>query len=344
MITDRNPIKRLVQNVITSGTFEKYGIEIKRKIILLNVMCIIALMNLIPFGIVAFIQNQPILGFFDLTVAFVLIIILIYLRKSGYNDFISYFGVFVAGVLFLYLFVTGGVNNTGHLWSYSFPIFSLFLLGSKRGAIATLMLFVPSLLFLIVGSHPSITDIYATNFKMRFVPSFLVVFGFSYFFEKLRERTQQLLAQKNAELEGTISNLKQAQNALRQSEEKYRYLFDTAMVGMYRTAIEDGKVMEANVAFAKIFGYETVEELKKGFTTAKSYVNPERRETLIKQLKIRGSVDRFEIEELKKDGTSVFVEVSGTLHPNQGYIEGFIVDNAERKRAEGALRDQEIDP
>ena len=334
MITDKNPIKLLAQNVITSGTFEKYDIEVRRKIILLNIMCIIAIINLIPLGIVAFIQDYPILGFFDLIVALVLIIIVTYLRKSGYNDFVSYFGVFVAGVLFLYLFITGGVNNTGHLWSYSFPVFALFLLGSKRGAIATLMLFVPSLLLLIIGSYPPITAIYTTDFKIRFIPSFLVVFGFSYFFEKLRERTQQLLAQKNAELEETISNLKQAQKALRQSEEKYRNLFDTAMVGMYRTAIEDGKVIEANVAFAKIFGYETVEELKKEFATSKSYVNPERREELIELLKMRGSVDRFEIEEFRKDGTCVFVEVSGTLHPDQGYIEGFIVDNTERKHAE----------
>ena len=237
--------------------------------------------------------------------------------------------------------ISGGVNNTGHLWFYCFPLFSIFLLGSKRGAIATLMVFVPSLLLLIVGSYPPITAIYTTDFKIRFIPSFLVVFGFSYFFEKLRERTQQLLAQKNAELEETISNLKQAQKALRQSEEKYRNLFDTAMVGMYRTTIEDGKVIEANVAFAKIFGYETVEELKKEFATAKSYVNPERREALIELLKMRGSVDRFEIEEFRKDGTCVSVEVSGTLHPNQGYIEGFIVDNTERKRAEMALRESE---
>jgi len=138
-----------------------------------------------------------------------------------------------------------------------------------------------------------------------------------------------------------ISERKRAEEALRKSEEKYRNLFDTAMVGMYRTAIEDGKVIEANVAFAKIFGYETVEELKKEFATSKSYVNPERREELIELLKTRGSVDRFEIEEFRKDGTSVFVEVSGTLHPDQGYIEGFIVDNTDRKHAEKALRESE---
>jgi len=99
MIIDKHQIKLLVQNVITSGTFEKYDIEVKRKIILLNIICIIAIINLIPLGIVALIQDYPILGFFDLIVALVLIIIITYLRKSGYNDFVSYFGVFVAGAV-----------------------------------------------------------------------------------------------------------------------------------------------------------------------------------------------------------------------------------------------------
>ena len=341
MITDRNSIKLLVRNIITSGTFEKYDIEVKRKTILINIICIIAIVNLIPLGIIAFIKNNPVLGFFDLAVASALIFIVAYLRKRKYHDFVSYSGISVAGALFLYLFVTGGVNNTGYLWYYCFPLFSIFLLGSKRGAITVLVVFIPALLLLTVGSYPLITAIYTTDFKVRFIPSFLVVFGFSYFFEKLRERTQQLLAQKNVELEETISNLKQAQKALRQSEEKYRNLFDTAMVGMYRTTIEDGKIIEANVAFANILGYRTVEELKKEFPTTKGYANSERREALIEVLKMSGSVDRFEIEGFRKDGTRVSVEVSGTLHPNQGYIEGFIVDNTERKRAEMALSESE---
>ena len=37
MITDRNSIKLLVRNIITSGTFEKYDIEVKRKTILINI-------------------------------------------------------------------------------------------------------------------------------------------------------------------------------------------------------------------------------------------------------------------------------------------------------------------
>ena len=341
MFTDMNPVKRLLWDIITSGGFEKYDLEAKRKTILINILCVISIVNLIPLGIIAFVKKNPVLGLFDLALASTLIFIVAYLRKRKYHDFVSYLGISVAGALFLYLFVTGGVNNTGYLWYYCFPLFSIFLLGSKRGAIAVLVVFIPAFLLLTVGSSPLITAIYTTDFKVRFIPSFLVVFGFSYFFEKIREGTQQLLAQKNAELGETINILTQAQKALRRSEEKYRNLFDTAMVGMYRTAMEDGKVIEANIAFANILGYGTVEELKREFVTSKGYENSERREALMEMLKMSGSVDRFEIEGFRKDGARVSVEVSGTLHPNEGYIEGFIVDNTERKLAEMALSESE---
>ncbi|MBW1908532.1 MAG: PAS domain-containing protein [Deltaproteobacteria bacterium] len=64
-----------------------------------------------------------------------------------------------------------------------------------------------------------------------------------------------------------ITERKRVEEALQESEEKYRSLFNTAMVGMYRTTIEEGKVLEANLAFARIFGYETVAELKEEFYT-----------------------------------------------------------------------------
>jgi len=76
MTTDKHRINLLVQNIITGAAFEKYDIEGKRKIILINIISIIGIINLIPFGIAAFIQDNPILGFLDLIVASVLIIVI----------------------------------------------------------------------------------------------------------------------------------------------------------------------------------------------------------------------------------------------------------------------------
>ncbi|MCP4689875.1 MAG: PAS domain S-box protein, partial [Desulfobacterales bacterium] len=135
-----------------------------------------------------------------------------------------------------------------------------------------------------------------------------------------------------------ISERERAEEALRESEEKYRGLFETAMVGLYRTTIDEGKVLEANLAFARIVGYETVAELKEEFRASEIYVNPERRETLLELLRKNGKIDGFEVEEYRRDGARIHVEISGAVYPRHGYIEGFLIDVTERKQYEEELR------
>ncbi|MCP4688295.1 MAG: PAS domain S-box protein, partial [Desulfobacterales bacterium] len=77
---------------------------------------------------------------------------------------------------------------------------------------------------------------------------------------------------------------------------------------------------------------------KEEFRASEIYVNPERRETLLELLGENGKVDGFEIEEYRRDGARIHVEVSGTVYPNHGYIEGFVIDVTERKRYEEELR------
>jgi two-component system, cell cycle sensor histidine kinase and response regulator CckA len=210
-------IKKLVENFVTNGMGEAYDIEARRRTILLNVVGTIGIINLIPLGIVAFTQGTPALGLLDLIFATVLIGIILCLRRTGYHIIFSYFGVFFAGSLFLFLFITGGVNNTGHLWCYTFPIFTSFLLGSKRGAIVTSILFGLSILVFTFEDYSSIITTYPKDFKIRFIPSFLVVFALSYFYENIRENTEQQLADKKTDLEERIGELKEAQEKEKES-------------------------------------------------------------------------------------------------------------------------------
>ena len=212
--------KQLIKNIFTSGLADNTDIEIKRKVILINVISIIGILNLVPLGISTFIRDKITLGAFDLIAAGVLIVILLLLRKIGYHLLISFFGVAFVGTLFVYLFATGGINNTGHLWSYTFPLFASFLLGSKKGAIATFILLVLAILIFAIEDQPLIAATFSKDFKVRFISSFIVVFVLSVFFENLREKTQQQLGVKNTELKETISEseLKKAEEALTDSE------------------------------------------------------------------------------------------------------------------------------
>jgi len=214
-----NRVKELVKNFVTSGMHEDYDVEAMRKVMMINVVSVIGIANLVPLGVLSFFQGNATLCFCDLVVATALVVNVLYLRKSRRYNVASYFGVSVAGALFLYLFATGGQNNTGHLWYYTFPLFVSFLLGSKRGALASLILLFPAILvFSKSDVFPSLA-IYSTDFKIRFIPSFLVVLGYSYLFERIREKTQQKLALKNAELEESITELEKTGTALRSARD-----------------------------------------------------------------------------------------------------------------------------
>jgi PAS domain S-box-containing protein len=130
-----------------------------------------------------------------------------------------------------------------------------------------------------------------------------------------------------------ITQRRQVETALKQSEEKYRNLFETARVGLYRSRIEDGKILLANQAFAEIMGYDSPGQFYKNFKTTEHYAQPERRRELLHLLKKNGRVDGFEILSIRLDGSYVDIAVSAIIYPEQGYIEGCIIDMTEKKQA-----------
>jgi|GEM_PF-6557766 len=199
-----------MENYISSGKDKRNDIEIRRKILLLYIICSIGTMALVPLGILSLVEDYPTLGYFDLLVAVVLVVICICLRKTGYHILYSYLGLSIVGALFVYLFATGGANNTGHLWYYIFPLVTSFLLGSKRGAILTSTIFALAILVFLLQDYSPIIIKYSKNFKIRFVFSFLVLSGFSYFYEYAREKAQQQLVANNTDLEKLVWNLNQS--------------------------------------------------------------------------------------------------------------------------------------
>ena len=97
---------------------------------------------------------------------------------------------------------------------------------------------------------------------------------------------------------------------LGEGEKKYRHLFETALVGIYRTRIVDGKYLAANRTLAKLMGYDSVDQFIAEYVASKHYTDPKRREELLQKLHAQGRVDEFEIEMTRKDGSPVQVSVS----------------------------------
>jgi PAS domain S-box-containing protein len=130
-----------------------------------------------------------------------------------------------------------------------------------------------------------------------------------------------------------ITKRQQIEKALKESEEKHRNLFETAMVGLYRSRIGDGKILAANQSFANIMGYDSPDQFYKSFKTTEHYADPERRRELLRLLKENGRVDGFEILSIRPDGTHTDIAVSAIIYPEHGYIEGCVIDMTEKKQA-----------
>ena len=74
-----------------------------------------------------------------------------------------------------------------------------------------------------------------------------------------------------------ITDLRKAEEKLIKSEEKYKYLFNNAQVGLYWSLISDGKFIECNETFAKLFGYNNREECLTNYIATEHYIDPKQR-------------------------------------------------------------------
>ncbi|RPH32089.1 MAG: PAS domain S-box protein [Bacteroidales bacterium] len=140
-----------------------------------------------------------------------------------------------------------------------------------------------------------------------------------------------------------ITDRKQAEMALRVSEEKFRLLFETMPNGYYRST-KEGHYVDVNPAFVKIMGYASREELLKVYIPTDVYVKPEEREQFIRQN------SEFEDElvtfrQKTKDGRIIWLEENARYIKDENgeviFYEGICRDITERKLADTALRESE---
>ncbi|MDQ3281311.1 MAG: PAS domain S-box protein [Acidobacteriota bacterium] len=136
-----------------------------------------------------------------------------------------------------------------------------------------------------------------------------------------------------------ITERKRAEQALQQSEEKYRIIFDYAPVGIYQST-RDGRFVTANATLARMLGYESVEELLTKHMERDVYFDAAQREQLIRRFEPQAYANNVEVQWKRKDGTPLWVQLNAhAVHSAQGavWFEGFVYDITERKRAEESV-------
>ncbi len=129
---------------------------------------------------------------------------------------------------------------------------------------------------------------------------------------------------------------------LRESEEKYRGIFEYAIEGLYQSSLA-GRFISANPALARILGYDSPEDLIVNITDIKHdfYVNPNDRDTLLAAISNHRQAFGFEIQCYRKDRRKIWISISARMRHdeagNPAFIEGFITDINARKLTEEAL-------
>lgn len=133
------------------------------------------------------------------------------------------------------------------------------------------------------------------------------------------------------------------------AEGLYRGLFENAAVGLFQSSPE-GDFIRINAAFARIFGYTSVEALlaDRGTSTAWVYGDQEIRARLLDLLRSQGNFEEAEIRTVSRDGSTLWVSVNASLvglGGGEAVITGSMVDITARRREGEALaqaRDEKI--
>jgi len=128
------------------------------------------------------------------------------------------------------------------------------------------------------------------------------------------------------------TRLKLAEESLRRSEKKFRELFDHAEIGMFRSRPDGSELLDVNPKFLEIFGGSREEMI--GRSSAIHWADPGEREEMIRILNKDGRVTNYECGMRDAQGEVHNCLASLRLDPDQGFLEGSLVDVTERKQLE----------
>jgi len=147
------------------------------------------------------------------------------------------------------------------------------------------------------------------------------------------ERTADL-SRSNVLLQDDITDRKRAEEALQESEERFRRLSEASFEGI--VFHEEGNIIDANEAFATMFGYGLPDVIGKN---ALDFAMPELREAALGHIR-DGSEEPYDGVATRKDGSTFPIEVRGKNTPYKGRTIRLtaVRDITERKRAEEELR------
>ena len=161
---------------------------------------------------------------------------------------------------------------------------------------------------------------------------------------RVTERTAEL-REANRILKEQMVERERVEEALRESEARFRSLFENATIGLYRTT-PDGRILLANPTLIRMLGYSSFEEIARRNLETEGFEPSYSRSQFRASLETEGRIIGLESSWTKLDGSVIYVRESArAIRDASGkvlYYEGTVEDITERKQAEEALRQSKV--
>ncbi len=162
--------------------------------------------------------------------------------------------------------------------------------------------------------------------------------------QRVKERTLELSV-ANAQLNAEIEERRRIEASLRESEAKFRAIFDNIQDVFVRTDLS-GRLLMVSPSGATYYGVDSVKEMLGKDVSRHFYYYPEDRQKLVDAILKQGYLKNYETVMRRKDGTPIPSEINAHLiYDSAGNViglEGLIRDISDRKVAEKAIQESEI--
>lgn len=144
----------------------------------------------------------------------------------------------------------------------------------------------------------------------------------------------------------SISKRKGIELSLRETESRYRSIFENSVEGIFQTSA-DGEYLIVNSALADMYGYSSPDDLMHALNNIqqKLYVDSTRRDAFVQAMAEHGQVSNFESQVYKKDGSIIWISENARMVSDASgvflYYEGMVQDITDLRVAQESLRQSE---
>ena len=188
-------------NYLKNGFYDPYNYEITLKVYLIYVISAIALLIFLILGTNCIYNQKNLLGMVLLFGAGLYFLNIIYLKVTNNYTVSSYIVLYFLFSLMLYLIYSGGVEQTGPLWSFVLPPVVLFIHGFRKG-LTELFIFLSLVIAMLFVANGNLLDTsYSNTFKIRLVLVFFVTILLSTLYQYTREKSIKKMRKIQKDLE-----------------------------------------------------------------------------------------------------------------------------------------------